>query len=70
MAVTVGVHFYTVDLLHCNLLCSTSGGPGTYTVVHCGAAGHNIRTKPGMKGVPVGRLAKGSSIEVIEEVCY
>ena len=39
-------------------------------MVHCGAAGHNIRTKPGMKGVPVGRLAKGISIEAIEEVCY
>ena len=48
----------------------TVGGPGMYTVVHCGAAGHNIRTSPGMKGIPVGRLAKGSSVEIEEEVSY
>ena len=49
-------------------LLFASGGPGTYSVVHCGAAGHNIRSKPGMKGSPVGRLAKGSLVEIEEEV--
>jgi len=44
------------------------GGPGTYQVVQCGTAGHNVRSKPGMKGTPVGRLAKGNKIEVLEEV--
>lgn len=43
-------------------------GPGTYTVVQCGAAGHNIRSKPNMKGCPLGRLSKGSIIGAIEEV--
>lgn len=37
-------------------------------MVHCGKAGHNIRSKPGMKGIPAGRLAKGNVIEVVEEV--
>ena len=39
-----------------------------FTVVHCGAAGHNVRSRPGMKGIPVGRLAKGTTVEVEEEV--
>ncbi|XP_019855060.1 PREDICTED: E3 ubiquitin-protein ligase MYCBP2-like isoform X1 [Amphimedon queenslandica] len=42
-------------------------GPGTYTVVQCGAAGHNIRSKPNMKGCPLGRLSKGSIINAVEE---
>jgi E3 ubiquitin-protein ligase MYCBP2 len=46
------------------------GGPGTYSVVQCGAAGHNVRSKPNMKGCPIGRLAKGSTVEVVEEVCH
>ena len=45
------------------------GGSGTYSVVQCGAAGHNVRSKPNMKGTPIGRLAKGNSIEAIDEVC-
>ena len=44
----------------CVCVGCAAGGPGTYTVVHCGVAGHNVRTRPGMKGVPVGRLAKGN----------
>ena len=46
------------------------GGPGLYQVVQCGTAGHNIRSKPGMRGTPVGRLAKGNKIEALEEVMY
>ena len=44
------------------------GGSGTYQVIQCGSAGHNIRSKPGIKGAPVGRLAKGNKVEVSEEV--
>ena len=44
------------------------GGPGIYRVVQCGAAGHNIRSKPSMRGTPVGRLSKGNIIEAEEEV--
>lgn len=44
------------------------GGSGTYQVIQCGSAGHNIRSKPGIKGTPVGRLAKGNKIEASDEV--
>lgn len=44
------------------------GGQGSYEVVQCGSAGHNVRSKPGLKGTPIGRLTKGSKIEVVEEV--
>ena len=44
------------------------GGSGTYHVIQCGSAGHNIRSRAGIKGTPVGRLAKGNKIEVSEEV--
>ena len=44
------------------------GGPGVYQVVQCGTAGHNVRSKPGMRGTPVGRLTKGNKIEATEEV--
>ena len=44
------------------------GGPGSYEVVQCGSAGHNVRSKPGLKGTPVGRLTKGSKIDILEEV--
>ena len=43
-------------------------GPGCYQVVQCGTAGHNVRSKPGMRGTPVGRLSKRSVIDAIEEV--
>ena len=44
------------------------GGPGSYEVVQCGSAGHNVRSKPGLKGIPVGRLTKGGKIEALDEV--
>ena len=37
-------------------------------MVQCGSAGHNVRSKPSMKGTPVGRLSKGNKIEAVEEV--
>lgn len=44
------------------------GGSGSYQVIQCGSAGHNIRSKPGIRGTPVGRLAKGNKIEASDEV--
>ena len=44
------------------------GGVGSYEVVQCGSAGHNVRSKPGLRGMPIGRLTKGGKIEAVEEV--
>ena len=41
-----------------------------YRVVQCGTAGHNVRSKPSMRGTPVGRLSKSSTVEAIEEVRF
>ncbi|RLU26230.1 hypothetical protein DMN91_000023 [Ooceraea biroi] len=37
-------------------------------VVKCGASGHNIRSKPSLKGVPIGMLALGNTVTV-QEYC-
>ena len=47
-------------------LCA--GGAGTYVVLQCGSAGHNIRSKPSLQGTPVGRLKLGDTFQVEEEV--
>ena len=44
------------------------GGVGCYEVVQCGSAGHNVRSKPVLRGMPIGRLTKGGKIEAVEEV--
>ena len=44
------------------------GGLGSYEVVQCGSRGHNVRSKPGLNGTPVGRLVKNGKIEAVEEV--
>ncbi|KAK7075660.1 hypothetical protein SK128_025503, partial [Halocaridina rubra] len=41
---------------------SVSGGAGVYTVVKCGASGHNIRSQPSLKAPPVGMLVLGNSV--------
>ena len=41
-------------------------GPGMYTVVKCGASGHNIRCAPSLNAVPVGMLSLGDNIIVTE----
>ena len=56
-----------------NLLCvcvtvHATGGPGVYVVLQCGSAGHNIRAKPTLKGMPVGCLKLGDTFQVDEEV--
>ena len=54
--------------LHRSTTKKRVSGPGSYQVVQCGTAGHNIRSKPSMRGTPVGRLNKSNIIEAIEEV--
>lgn len=49
------------------LLCP-AGGAGTYVVLQCGSAGHNIRSKPSLQGTPVGRLKLGDTFQVEDEV--
>ena len=44
--------------------------PQTYYVVDCGASGHNIRARPNLKALPVGKLKLGCSFLVIEQVIY
>ena len=46
----------------------SAGGPGNYHVVKCGSSGHNIRSRPNMKGTPVGMLVLGNQVTVGEEV--
>merc|ERR1719186_718610 len=45
---------------------SARRGPGIYTVVKCGASGHNIRCAPSMYSAPVGMLSLGDNITVSE----
>lgn len=40
----------------------TVGGAGMYTVVKCGASGHNIRSQPSLRAPPVGMLVLGNII--------
>ena len=42
-------------------------GPGMYTVVKCGASGHNIRCAPSLDAAPVGMLSLGDNI-MVEQV--
>lgn len=37
-------------------------------VVKCGASGHNIRSRPGLNAMPVGKLALGNTVTVQEYV--
>merc|ERR1719264_1214485 len=45
---------------------SVKKGPGSYTVVKCGASGHNIRCAPSMYAAPIGMLSLGDPIIVTE----
>ena len=58
------------DYNYSSIISSSPGGPGVYTVVQCGSAGHNLRSRPNMRGTPVGRLTKGSSVNIVEEVSH
>ncbi len=41
-------------------------GPGQYTVVKCGASGHNVRSKPNLMAAPVGMLNLGDHFGVVQ----
>jgi hypothetical protein len=41
-------------------------GPGMYTVVKCGASGHNIRCSPSLNAAAVGMLSLGDNVMVTE----
>jgi E3 ubiquitin-protein ligase MYCBP2 len=40
-------------------------GPGQYTVVKCGASGHNIRSNPNLSAAPIGMLNLGDCVTII-----
>lgn len=42
----------------------------TFYVVECGASGHNIRSQPNLKALPVGKFKLGSSFLVTEKVLF
>ncbi|XP_035248710.1 E3 ubiquitin-protein ligase MYCBP2 isoform X4 [Anguilla anguilla] len=44
------------------------GGPGLYKVVKTGPSGHNIRSCPNLRGVPIGMLVLGNTVKAIGEV--
>lgn len=43
-------------------------GGKNMVVVKCGASGHNIRSKPSLKAAPVGMLALGNTVTILEYV--
>lgn len=44
------------------------GGPGLYNVVKTGPSGHNIRSCPNLRGIPIGMLVLGNKVKAIGEV--
>lgn len=44
------------------------GGPGIYQVVKTGPSGHNIRSCPNLRGIPIGMLVLGNKVKAIGEV--
>ncbi|XP_032812561.2 E3 ubiquitin-protein ligase MYCBP2 isoform X3 [Petromyzon marinus] len=44
------------------------GGPGFYVVVRTGTSGHNVRSRPSMRGIPIGTLLLGNKIKALGEV--
>ncbi|KAL3209805.1 hypothetical protein MRX96_037617 [Rhipicephalus microplus] len=63
LLVPFDVHMYSEHF--CFYICT---GPGMYQVAICGAAGHNVRSKPNLKAPPIGMLAMDSTIIASEEV--
>ena len=46
----------------------SAGGPGQYTVVNCGASGHNIRSGCTLKSSPVGVLHLSAIVTAVDDV--
>ncbi|KAM9674291.1 E3 ubiquitin-protein ligase MYCBP2 isoform 11-T12 [Dama dama] len=44
------------------------GGPGMYKVVKTGPSGHNIRSCPNLRGIPIGMLVLGNKVKAVGEV--
>ncbi|KAM4795152.1 LOW QUALITY PROTEIN: E3 ubiquitin-protein ligase MYCBP2 [Rhinophrynus dorsalis] len=44
------------------------GGPGLYKVVKTGPSGHNIRSCPNLRGIPIGMLVLGNRVKAVGEV--
>ncbi|XP_074945196.1 E3 ubiquitin-protein ligase MYCBP2 isoform X37 [Phalacrocorax aristotelis] len=44
------------------------GGPGVYKVVKTGPSGHNIRSCPNLRGIPIGMLVLGNKVKAVGEV--
>ncbi|XP_071198088.1 E3 ubiquitin-protein ligase MYCBP2-like isoform X4 [Salvelinus alpinus] len=44
------------------------GGPGLYKVVKTGPSGHNIRSCPHLRGIPIGMLVLGNKVKAVGEV--
>ena len=44
------------------------GGPGRYKVVKTGPSGHNIRSCPNLRGIPIGMLVLGNKVKAVGEV--
>ncbi|KYO37437.1 E3 ubiquitin-protein ligase MYCBP2 isoform A [Alligator mississippiensis] len=44
------------------------GGPGVYKVVKTGPSGHNIRSCPNLRGIPIGMLVLGNRVKAVGEV--
>lgn len=38
--------------------------PGPYTVIKCGASGHNVRSRPSLSATPIGMLVLGNRVNV------
>ncbi|XP_026561082.1 E3 ubiquitin-protein ligase MYCBP2 isoform X5 [Pseudonaja textilis] len=44
------------------------GGPGLYKVVKSGPSGHNVRSCPNLRGIPIGMLVLGNRVKAVGEV--
>uniref|UniRef100_UPI00358FE14E E3 ubiquitin-protein ligase MYCBP2-like isoform X1 n=1 Tax=Myxine glutinosa TaxID=7769 RepID=UPI00358FE14E len=44
------------------------GGAATYHVVRTGTSGHNVRSRPNLRGIPVGTLLLGNKVKALGEV--
>jgi E3 ubiquitin-protein ligase MYCBP2 len=45
---------------------SSFRGPGLFTVIKCGASGHNIRSNPSLSAAPIGKLNHGDVVAVTD----
>uniref|UniRef100_A0A671QW42 E3 ubiquitin-protein ligase MYCBP2 n=1 Tax=Sinocyclocheilus anshuiensis TaxID=1608454 RepID=A0A671QW42_9TELE len=52
----------------CQKMRCQGGGPGLYKVVKTGPSGHNIRSCPNLRGIPIGMLVLGNKVKAVGEV--